>query len=96
MKLVRYSSPDDSEKFGLYSDGRAYDISSSYTGFAGMIFDVPSIIEHAPSRVTLDPGDIISTGTPAGVGVARNRTLAKGDVIRVQAEGIGYLENRVV
>lgn len=61
-----------------------------------MVFDVPKIIEHASSRVTLDPGDIISTGTPAGVGVARGRTLAKGDVVRVRAEGIGYLENRIV
>jgi len=61
-----------------------------------MVFDVPKIIEHASRRVTLDPGDIISTGTPSGVGVARKRTLRRGDVVRVQAEGIGYLENRVV
>ncbi len=61
-----------------------------------MVFDVPKIIEHTSSRVTLDPGDIISTGTPSGVGVARKRTLRKGDVLRVEAEGVGYLENRVV
>ena len=61
-----------------------------------MVFDVPKIIEHASSRVTLEPGDIISTGTPAGVGVARKRTLEKGDVVSVQVEGIGHLENRVV
>ena len=61
-----------------------------------MVFDVPKILEHVSSRVTLDPGDIISTGTPAGVGVARKRTLEKGDVVRVEAEGIGYLENRIV
>lgn len=61
-----------------------------------MVFDVPKIIEHVSSRVTLEPGDIISTGTPAGVGVARKRTLEKGDVVRVQVEGIGYLENRIV
>jgi len=60
-----------------------------------MVFDVPKIIEHASSRVTLDPGDIISTGTPSGVGVARKRTLEKGDVVRVQAKGIGDLENRI-
>ena len=61
-----------------------------------MVFDVPRIIEHASSRVTLEPGDIISTGTPAGVGVGRKRTLEKGDVVRVQAEGIGHLENKIV
>ncbi|HUI22880.1 MAG TPA: fumarylacetoacetate hydrolase family protein [Nitrososphaerales archaeon] len=61
-----------------------------------MVFDVPKIIEHATSRLTLDPGDIISTGTPSGVGVARNRTMQQGDVVRVQAEGIGYLENQII
>ncbi len=61
-----------------------------------MVFDVPKIIEHASSRLTLEPGDIISTGTPSGVGVAKKRTLEKGDVVRVQVEGIGYLENRIV
>jgi len=61
-----------------------------------IVFDVPKIIEHVTSRLTLDPGDIISTGTPAGVGVARKRTLRKGDVIRVQAEGIGHIENQVL
>ena len=60
-----------------------------------MVFDVPKIIEHITSRLTLDPGDIISTGTPAGVGVTRKRTLQKGDMIRVQAEGIGHIENMI-
>ena len=65
-------------------------------GVSDMVFDVAKIIEHASSRVTLDPGDIISTGTPSGVGVGRGRTLQKGDVVKVRAEGIGYLENRIV
>ena len=60
-----------------------------------MVFDVPKIIEHVTSRLTLDPGDIISTGTPSGVGVARERTMQRGDVVRVQVEGIGHLENRI-
>jgi acylpyruvate hydrolase len=61
-----------------------------------MVFDVPKIIEHVSSRVTLEAGDIISTGTPAGVGESRKRTLERGDVVRVQAEGIGHLQNRIV
>jgi len=61
-----------------------------------MVFDVLKIVEHVTSRLTLEPGDIISTGTPAGVGVARGRTLQKGDVVRVQAEGIGHIENQIV
>ena len=65
-------------------------------GVSDMVFDVPKIVEHASSRVTLEPGDVISTGTPSGVGVARGRTLQKGDVVRVQAERIGNLENKIV
>jgi acylpyruvate hydrolase len=61
-----------------------------------MVFDVPKIIEHASSRLTLEPGDIISTGTPAGVGIGRKRTMEKGDVVQVKAERIGYIENRIV
>lgn len=63
---------------------------------SGMIFGVPRIIEFVTNRITLDAGDIISTGTPAGVGVARKRTLARGDIVRVQAEGVGHLENMIV
>ena len=65
-------------------------------GVSDMVFDVPKIVEHASSRVTLEPGDVISTGTPSGVGVARGRTLQKGDVVRVQAERIGNLDNKIV
>ena len=65
-------------------------------GVSDMVFDVPRIVEHVSSRLTLDPGDIISTGTPSGVGVARNRTLERGDVVKVQVEGVGLLENHVV
>jgi 2-keto-4-pentenoate hydratase/2-oxohepta-3-ene-1,7-dioic acid hydratase in catechol pathway len=61
-----------------------------------MVFDVPKIVEHASSRVALDPGDLISTGTPSGVGVGRGRTLQKGDVVKVQVKGIGRLENMIV
>ncbi len=65
-------------------------------GVSDMVFDVPKIVEHVSSRLTLDPGDVISTGTPSGVGVARERTLEKGDVVKVQVEGIGHIENRIV
>jgi acylpyruvate hydrolase len=61
-----------------------------------LIFDVPKLIEYASSRVTLEPGDVISTGTPSGVGVGRKRTLRTGDAIEVRAKGIGRLENQIV
>lgn len=62
-----------------------------------LIFDVPFLIEFLSACVTLEPGDVITTGTPAGVGVARKppRFLAAGDVVRVEIEGLGALENPV-
>jgi len=62
-----------------------------------MIFNVASIIAFASSAMTLLPGDIISTGTPAGVGVYRDPPvfLKDGDVVTVEIERIGFLRNRV-
>jgi acylpyruvate hydrolase len=89
-------TPDEAGRFGdLHIDTYLNGSKVQSGDTSDMVFDVPTIIEHASSRVTLDPGDVLSTGTPAGVGVARNRTLARGDVIRVEAEGVGYLENRI-
>lgn len=61
-----------------------------------LIFSVPKIIETISAGVTLLPGDIIATGTPAGVGIGFKppRYLAHGDVVRVEIAGIGTLENR--
>ena len=63
-----------------------------------LIFDVPAIIEYLSAAFTLEPGDIVFTGTPSGVGVARNprRFLKHGDVVRVEIAGLGALENPVV
>lgn len=63
-----------------------------------MIFDLPTIIESLSAGLTLEPGDIIATGTPAGVGFAMNpaRALADGDVVIAGISGIGELRNRIV
>jgi len=63
-----------------------------------MIFDIATTIAFVSSRMTLVPGDIIATGTPAGVGFARDPQvlLADGDVVEVEIEGIGALRNPVV
>ncbi|MDY7106723.1 MAG: fumarylacetoacetate hydrolase family protein [Actinomycetota bacterium] len=61
-----------------------------------MIFSVPELIEHLSSVMTLVPGDLIFTGTPAGVGSASNEYLKPGDVITTTIEGIGTLTNRCV
>lgn len=63
-----------------------------------MVFDVFAMIEHLSQAMTLEPGDLILTGTPAGVGAVAKppRYLKVGDVVRVEIDGIGAIENRVV
>jgi len=63
-----------------------------------MLVDVPGSVEFFSSFTTLQPGDVIATGTPAGVGFARNPPvwLQPGDVIEITIEGIGTIRNRVV
>lgn len=63
-----------------------------------LIFNVPFLIEHITKTMTLEPGDIISTGTPSGVGVYRTpqRLLRPGDRVRVEVERVGALENPVI
>jgi 2-keto-4-pentenoate hydratase/2-oxohepta-3-ene-1,7-dioic acid hydratase in catechol pathway len=63
-----------------------------------MIFDVPSFIETVTAYVPLEPGDLLATGTPAGVGIGFDppRYLQPGDVVRIAISGIGELTNPVV
>jgi 2-keto-4-pentenoate hydratase/2-oxohepta-3-ene-1,7-dioic acid hydratase in catechol pathway len=63
-----------------------------------MIFDCATQIETLSTAFTLEPGDIISTGTPAGVGIARRPPafLRPGDTVRIEIDGIGVLTNPVV
>jgi 2-keto-4-pentenoate hydratase/2-oxohepta-3-ene-1,7-dioic acid hydratase in catechol pathway len=62
-----------------------------------LIFDIPTLIATISAGITLEPGDIIATGTPAGVGIGFTppRYLAPGDVVRITVTGIGTLENPV-
>jgi len=63
-----------------------------------LIFNCWEMIEHLSTAFTLEPGDVISTGTPAGVGAARTPPawLVAGDVVRIEIDGIGALENPVI
>ena len=63
-----------------------------------LIFDCFAIVEHLSTAFTLEPGDVVATGTPGGVGIAMKppKLLSIGDVVRVEIEGLGTLENRVV
>ncbi|MBK7928683.1 MAG: fumarylacetoacetate hydrolase family protein [Bryobacterales bacterium] len=63
-----------------------------------LIFNIPTLIAHLSSVMTLEVGDIISTGTPAGVGLGRTppRWLVAGDEMVVEVEGLGELRNQCV
>jgi 2,4-didehydro-3-deoxy-L-rhamnonate hydrolase len=65
---------------------------------ANLIFGVDEIISHASQTMTFEPGDLILTGTPAGVGVFRDppRLLRPGDEVTIEIEGLGALTNPVV
>src|SRR3954454_23090014 len=65
---------------------------------AQMMFDVPTLIAHISTFVTLRPGDVILTGTPGGVGFRRAPQvfLRPGDTVRVEISGLGAIENAVV
>ena len=63
-----------------------------------LIFDCFALIEHLSTAFTLEPGDVIPTGTPGGVGIAQKppKLLKAGDVVRIAIEGIGEIENAVI
>jgi 2,4-diketo-3-deoxy-L-fuconate hydrolase len=70
-------------------------LQDSRTSF--LIFDVPYLISYISHQLTLEPGDLILTGTPEGVGVFREPKLSMkaGDVVECEVEGIGVLRNEV-
>lgn len=63
-----------------------------------MIHSIPEQIAHLTAAFTLEPGDVIFTGTPAGVGAAMDPPafLKAGDRVRVEVDGIGYIENEII
>jgi 2-keto-4-pentenoate hydratase/2-oxohepta-3-ene-1,7-dioic acid hydratase in catechol pathway len=62
-----------------------------------LIFDIPALIETISAGMTLEPGDVIATGTPAGVGIGFDppRFLQSGDTLEVSITGLGTLRNRI-
>ena len=63
-----------------------------------LIFNVPALVSHISQTMTLEPGDVIYTGTPMGVGFTRNPPvfLKQGDTVEIEIEGIGVLRNPVI
>lgn len=68
-----------------------------HTNTANLVFTVPYLVEFLSNLMTLEPGDVILTGTPGGVGFARDPQvfLKDGDVVRIEIDKIGALENKV-
>ena len=63
-----------------------------------LIFDCFTLVEHLSTAFTLEPGDVVATGTPSGVGIALQprRFLDEGDRVRIAIQGIGEIENAVI
>ena len=63
-----------------------------------LIFNIPYLIDYLSHIFALEPGDVITTGTPSGVGLFRTppRFLKPGDTVRIEVQGVGVLENPVV
>ena len=76
-------------KIRLWVNGELMQDSSS----SNLIFSVAEQIAHLSTRLTLHPGDVIATGTPAGCGAARGRYLKPGDCVRVWVEAVGEITN---
>ncbi|WHY78570.1 fumarylacetoacetate hydrolase family protein [Neobacillus sp. WH10] len=68
-----------------------------HSNTANLVFSVQYLVEFLSELMTLEPGDVILTGTPGGVGVAQNpqKFLKDGDLVRIEVDQVGVLENRV-
>ena len=92
--LVSIDSFEDPGDIGLWCDVAGERMQESRSRH--MIFSIPRLVAYLSSICTLFPGDLIFTGTPSGVGMARGRFLAPGEVIATGAEVIGELRNLCV
>ncbi|MEY3566836.1 MAG: hypothetical protein RLZ19_850 [Actinomycetota bacterium] len=91
VSVDSFADPDD---IGLWCDVSGERMQEARS--RDLIFDVPYLVSYLSSICTLEAGDLIFTGTPDGVGMARGRLLKDGDVIDSGAEVIGALRNRCV
>ncbi len=94
--LVTLDEIGDPNKLRLTAKVNGQTMQEGYTG--DLIFDLPTLIEDISQDITLVPGDVISTGTPAGVGIFRDPpvVLREGDEVECWVEKIGALRNRFV
>ncbi|MGO9874732.1 MAG: fumarylacetoacetate hydrolase family protein [Acidimicrobiia bacterium] len=92
--LVSVDAFDDPDDIALWCDVAGERMQQARS--SDLIFTIPTLVSYLSSICTLYPGDLIFTGTPAGVGMARGRYLAAGEVIVSGADVIGELRNRCV
>jgi 2-keto-4-pentenoate hydratase/2-oxohepta-3-ene-1,7-dioic acid hydratase in catechol pathway len=92
--VVSIDAFDDPDDIALWCDVAGERKQSART--TDLIFDIPTLVEYLSSICTLEPGDIIFTGTPDGVGGATGRFLQPGEVIDSGADVIGTLRNTCV
>jgi len=91
--IVPASDIKDPQKLGIKL--WVNDVIKQDSNTSDMIFTLAEQIEQLSSRITLHPGDIVLTGTPAGVGAARREFLKAGDVTKVWVENVGTLTNKM-
>ncbi len=96
MQLVACDEVPDPQALTLTVDVSGERMQEASTSI--MIFSVAYLVSYISRALTLEPGDLIATGTPSGVGYARTppRCLRAGDVVRVVITGLGVLETPVV
>ena len=92
------TSDEVADPHALAIQARVNGVTLQDSNTSKMIFKVPQLIAHISASITLEPGDIIATGTPEGVGVFRNPPifLKAGDVVEIEIEKLGILRNPVV
>jgi 2-keto-4-pentenoate hydratase/2-oxohepta-3-ene-1,7-dioic acid hydratase in catechol pathway len=94
--IVTAESIDDPQDLKITSRVNGETKQESNTKF--MIFSIPEIIAHISHGMTILPGDIIATGTPSGVGFARQppEFLQPGDIVECEIQGVGIIRNKVI
>jgi 2-keto-4-pentenoate hydratase/2-oxohepta-3-ene-1,7-dioic acid hydratase in catechol pathway len=87
------AGPHDAIEFSLTLNGEEMQRSAT----SDLIFKVPELVSHLSNLMTLEAGDLISTGTPSGVGIARKPSvwLKPGDEVEIRSPQLGLLQTRI-
>jgi len=94
--IVTQDELGDASKLNMHT--KVNGVIKQESNTSNLIFNVPKIISYLSKSFTLEPGDVIATGTPSGVGFFRNppEFLKAGDKVELYIEKIGYLRNKII